>query len=204
MARNYKKNNKAHVNEYTRNWKQENNEHVKEYNHNYFVDNSVQIQARTAKNHARYRKENPQFRFAMSLRKRIRTMIKKKSDNSMNLIGCSAEFFVRWIEYQSVGSGFNLDNYGVLWQLDHVVPCCNYDLEKEVHQLLCFHWSNHQPLGCIENASKNNKIDLEMIRNQAKKATEFLNLFNSEQLDLVTKTPIFVNVFIQESQNTKH
>lgn len=42
-------------------------------------------------------------------------------------------------------SGMTLENYGKVWDLDHVVPCAWFDLTKESHQRACFHISNVRP-----------------------------------------------------------
>jgi hypothetical protein len=194
MSRAYKAANKEHVNAYTRDWKKDNAEHVKEYNHDYFIDNQVDIQARNLINQTRYYRENPAFKFAKTIRKRMLSVIKNKASNSMDILGCPIEFFTLWIDFQMYGTQFTFENHGSLWQMDHVAPCASYDLTNAKHQLLCFHWSNHQPLGCMENLVKNNKIDINMIFNQSEKAKTFLTLLNENQKEDVTIAPIYVNV----------
>jgi hypothetical protein len=206
MSCRYKSNNKAHVNEYTKKWKKENMVHVKQYNHDYFRENSIKIQARNRKNVKRYLKENPNFRYAHSIRRRTRKLIKRKGFRYVDLIGCSTEFFVAWINFQMQGTKYTFENYGTLWHLDHVIPCSSFDLSNDINQLLCFHWSNHQPLDRVENMAKNNNIDMNMICNQADKAKKFIENLTPSILDKVyTKCPIFVNEMIQliKSQTTK-
>lgn len=67
-----------------------------------------------------------------------------------------------WIEYQ-----FNeimaWDNYGIVWEIDHVVPCSSFDLTNEDNKKTCFHWTNLRPLCKRENALKSDKICHETI-----------------------------------------
>ena len=51
------------------------------------------------------------------------------------------------------------DNYGEYWTIDHVYPCCEYDLTIEDNIYQCFNWRNLRPLIKIKNYEKTNKID---------------------------------------------
>jgi len=46
-------------------------------------------------------------------------------------------------------------NYGIGgWEIDHIKPCCHFDLSKPEEQEKCFHYSNLRPLWATENRSK--------------------------------------------------
>lgn len=49
------------------------------------------------------------------------------------------------------------DNYGSLWEVDHVISVSYYKMDNKADVLECFHYSNTQPLMCSENRSKYNK-----------------------------------------------
>jgi len=49
--------------------------------------------------------------------------------------------------------GMTWENYGE-WQVDHKIPCVNFDLAKESEQYRCFHYSNLQPLWAEDNLRK--------------------------------------------------
>ena len=47
------------------------------------------------------------------------------------------------------------DNYGSYWHVDHIIPCCKFDLTDPEQQLKCFHYTNLQPLEATANLRKN-------------------------------------------------
>jgi hypothetical protein len=47
------------------------------------------------------------------------------------------------------------DNFGKVWELDHVIPIAWFDLKDKSQVKKCFHYSNFQPLLCFDNRSKN-------------------------------------------------
>jgi len=61
-------------------------------------------------------------------------------------------FLKKWIEWQ-FNSNMTWENYGSYWHIDHVIPCSQYELNKDV-----FKWNNLRPLEKFKNLSKNNKI----------------------------------------------
>lgn len=57
-------------------------------------------------------------------------------------LGCTQWEFREHMESQMSGDMW-WDNYGTLWEVDHVVPVCKFDLPKEIFQ--CFHYTNLRP-----------------------------------------------------------
>ena len=51
------------------------------------------------------------------------------------------------------------DNYGIIWQIDHVNPICNFDLTCVEQQKLAFHWTNTRPLNSTINLSRSKISD---------------------------------------------
>jgi hypothetical protein len=54
------------------------------------------------------------------------------------------------------------DNYGrkngiKCWEIDHIRPCCTFDLSKPKEQKKCFYYTNLQPLWATENLKKGGK-----------------------------------------------
>lgn len=101
------------------------------------------------------------LRLSSCLRKRINSVLKgkSKSANTMELIGCSIDYLKNHLENR-FQPGMSWDNYGrgdnnkQEWHVDHLIPCCKFDLTKEDEQRKCFHFSNLQPLWSVDNIKK--------------------------------------------------
>ncbi len=96
-----------------------------------------------------------EFRIKNCLRRRIRKLIesgKRLTNATRILLGCSIREFTQHIEKQ-FQPGMSWDNYGE-WELDHIKPCCQFDLTQIEQQRLCFHFSNYRPLWAIDNRSR--------------------------------------------------
>jgi len=78
-----------------------------------------------------------------------------KSASTIELLGCSIDFFKSYIEGM-FHDGINWDNMGE-WHIDHIKPCKLFDLSKEEEQRKCFHYTNLQPLLAIDNLKKGAK-----------------------------------------------
>lgn len=96
----------------------------------------------------------------------------RKSNKTSHYVGCSLEFLKAWIEYQFLPD-MSWQNYGD-WHIDHVVPCCKFDLSKEDEQLHCFNWTNLQPLWARDNLQKSGSLFPELVAEHKKKVSEFL------------------------------
>jgi hypothetical protein len=103
----------------------------------------------------RAKRSEPSFRLAKNLRCRVNHALKRnsKSAPTIALLGCSIEDF--WIYLESrFEVGMTRENYGKVWEVDHIIPCAIFDLSKIEHQRRCFHFSNLQPLFALKNRSK--------------------------------------------------
>ena len=100
------------------------------------------------------------FRIEMNIRSNIGASIKNNSkcNHSIELLGCSVEFFKQHIERQ-FRTGMTWNNYGKFgWHYDHIIGVCNFNLSKEDEQYKCFNYTNYQPLWCKDNWSKKRYI----------------------------------------------
>jgi hypothetical protein len=138
-AKDYREKNKDLVREKNKEWyDSKGREHRKEYRKKRLeLDRQYEQQ--------RYYND-PNFRMRKILRTRLLKTIKgiKTSKSLMRYIDIDISTFVNWIEYQW-HDNMSWDNYGVLWEVDHVVPCSSYDLTLEDDKSKCFHWSNMRP-----------------------------------------------------------
>lgn len=94
------------------------------------------------------------YRIKIRLSYRIRSVLNGwiKTDTTQNLIGCSIVFLRKHLESQ-FKPGMSWENYGK-WHIDHIRPCCSFNLCDPTEQKECFHWSNLRPLWSKENVLK--------------------------------------------------
>lgn len=119
-------------------------------------------------------------RITQSLRKRLHDVVKYRKHMNLyfNLLGCTKEFLMKWFEYIfEEDRQFNMtwDNYGTVWQIDHVTPCAYFNLENEIDQKICFHWTNLCPVLKQYNLTKQDKIVRNDQLKQIIRITDFTN-----------------------------
>lgn len=106
------------------------------------------------------RKSDLNYRVKENLRTRVHHAVKgisKKSDYTMNLIGCSIIELKKYLESQFIDN-MSWDNYGK-WHIDHIKPCSLFDMTDKEQQKECFNYKNLQPLWAEDNLKKNNKYE---------------------------------------------
>jgi hypothetical protein len=128
------------------------------YDLDYRQNNKQKIQQHK-RNWENKNKNNPLHKIKRNLRRRVHHAIKDnyKSAATFELIGCSAEQFKIYLESLFL-ENMSWDNYGSEWHIDHIIPCCNFDLSKEEEQRKCFHYTNQQPLWVKDNLKKAKRI----------------------------------------------
>lgn len=99
------------------------------------------------------------FKLLVNLRNRIGHALsgKSKSLHTKELLGCP----IVWLETHLESlfkPGMTWANHGPVWHVDHIKPCAKFDLTDSAQQLICFHWTNLQPLFAGENLSKSNRL----------------------------------------------
>ena len=153
----YRKQNAEKIKEQSKAWYQQNREQMKAYMKAYRKQNRDKRRI-----YVRNRlKTDINFKIANNLRTRVRKVLKgeRKSKNTMDLIGCSADFLKKHLENQ-FQPGMSWDNYGYNgWHVDHILPCASFDLGDPKQQQKCFHYTNLQPLWAKDNISKGAKIN---------------------------------------------
>jgi hypothetical protein len=127
----------------------------------YYQNNKEEVIKQTMEYQNKKKKTDPDFKIEKYLRTRIYTAFTsrglKKSNRTWKYIGCTSDFFRKWIEFQ-LYDGMTLENYGEFWHIDHVKPCSSFDLSKEEDIEKCFSWRNMRPLRSDKNKKKNDKI----------------------------------------------
>lgn len=148
--RKYRKSNieyRKRQNEFTKEWRKKNKCKTQGYRKKWHLEN----------------KDKPEYKTIKNLRRRLREVLKgqKKSNSFMLLLGCSIEFFIEYME-SKFEPGMTWENYGNpngdhsnCWHVDHIKPCCSFDLSDPEQQKICFHYTNLQPLWGKDNLRKN-------------------------------------------------
>lgn len=127
----------------------------REHNSRYYQEHKDSIHR-----YRRARRETtPSFRLADALRSRLRTALhgKQKSGSAVEDLGCSIPEFRLYIENQ-FEEGMSWDNYGEVWELDHVIPLNQFDLSNRMELLEACNWLNIRPLSCEDNRSRPRQI----------------------------------------------
>lgn len=102
------------------------------------------------------RDTEPLYRLRHNLSTRLYMAVGKKVGNTFELVGCSRDDLVSHLESKFT-AGMEWTNYGK-WHVDHIKPCCSFDLSDPGEQKKCFNWVNLQPLWASDNCSKGGRV----------------------------------------------
>lgn len=131
--------------QYVKKFYYNNFEKVNSYHIKYHHDNKKERREYERKHHI----NNISFKLAHSVRSRIITSIKqyggKKLTKSLELTGCNGHELKQYLESQFKPE-MTWSNHGIIWEIDHIIPCSKFDLIDPEQQKQCFHFSNLQPL----------------------------------------------------------
>lgn len=105
--------------------------------------------------HKQRRARDPAYKAMMAARGRLNTMLlgAMSSHRKRELIGCSLVQLKRHIESQFL-LGMTWENRGVVWELDHIIPCRMFNFTRQTDIWKCFHYRNLQPLWKWANRAK--------------------------------------------------
>ena len=143
--------NKDKINTQKKQWRLDNYEYCLEKDKLYYQNNKEKVHAYQRQK----RKEDPLFKLANNIRRRINLFIKRKyGKKSEQILGCSYKELIIHLEKQ-FDSKMTWNNYGTYWHVDHKKALGSVSSEEEII-LLC-HYTNLQPLEAIENIRKGNK-----------------------------------------------
>jgi hypothetical protein len=181
MCRDYKRRNKEKIAAYNKNYKEEHREEISEYNHLYNKENREAIQMRQTKTQRERVKKDENFKLARKYRGILQDHVKKgfeiKDERSIEIYSCESELIQLWFENLFTDE-MSWENHGTLWHVDHIKPCCMFNLTNSDELKECFHWSNLRPSFIIENQRKNNKFDEQLIEEYKLISNQFLEEYN--------------------------
>ena len=128
----------------------------------YYAKNKDKILENNRKNRKRKYKEDIQFNLNIKTRRRIWSALKyagaKKSEKTIDLLGCSFEEYKEYIESLFVdGMGWDNVSSGEI-HIDHIIPICSFDLTNPKELAMAFNYKNTQPLWAIDNFRKSGNI----------------------------------------------
>ena len=129
----YNEENREKINEYHRKWKEERRN----------TDECYKLQTNTSRR----------------IRYELNTVLKgKKTKRTTELIGCSIEKLKAHLEAM-FQEGMTWENYGKLWEIDHIIPCAAWNLVEEFDNICCWNYRNLRPLLKHHNRSKHSKYE---------------------------------------------
>lgn len=158
----YLKRNKEHISEYSKKyvrenkeiikekrkvWNKNNREKIKEYYKSY-LPNYINSGKRKESN-KKYQlknKNNPQYKLRQNISSRIYDALKKnyKKSKTSELLGCKIDFYKLYLESLFFPE-MTWENYGKIWEIDHIIPCSKFDLLDLESQKQCFNYMNTEP-----------------------------------------------------------
>jgi len=138
-----------------------------------YFDRYNLVRSRYSANYARWLKD-PEFKIAHLLRLRTRKLLQGiiRAGRSCEFLGCTLARFKLWLEF-NFSKGMTFDNHGSMWHIDHVIPCCQFDLTDPEQQKACFHWTNMKPMLARENCSKSGRLVNDEMPTQLARLAEF-------------------------------
>lgn len=123
----------------------------------YYQKNKKGINERRKKRYKEKYYNDPKYKMKILLRGRFRSVVIKKHQSSIDC-GCSVDELISHIESQFI-DGMTWENHGKNgWHIDHIKPCCSFDLTDPQQQKECFHYTNLRPLWAIDNLKKGGKF----------------------------------------------
>jgi len=104
---------------------------------------------------------DPNYKLLRRIRDRHSKAVKRagkyKNFRTTDLLGCNSIFLREYIESKFLPT-MSWENYGKVWNIDHIYPLSKVDWDNpEMVKMVC-HYTNLQPLFCVENIIKSNKI----------------------------------------------
>lgn len=101
----------------------------------------------------KYKKGNGKL--SESIRARVHHALRgyKNCGSPIRSLGCSIEFLRDYIE-SKFSDGMNWDNWGTIWELDHIKHLASFDLTDRAQFLVACHYTNLQPLSVAAHKRK--------------------------------------------------
>lgn len=118
------------------------------------------------------RLNDPSYRVKLNLRTYLSKLVKKQKGKA-KYFGCPFEFLIKWLEF-NFDKYMTMNNYGIYWHIDHVIPCSSFDFTNDFDTAKCFNWTNLRPLKGIENCSRKDNVTTKELLDQKIQVNHFI------------------------------
>ena len=142
----------------TKMWVKNNKERSRQIKKQHYENNKSKYIERSKEWKKEKCNSDPSYKVLLSCRSRLNKIVREqdgsKPDSTLNIIGCSTNDLKLHLEKQFT-DGMSWENYGFYgWHVDHIRPCCSFDLTDPEQIKECFHYTNLQPLWAKDNLAK--------------------------------------------------
>lgn len=113
-------------------------------------------------NRAKHRHKDRAAQIRNVINGRLRSLLlgrkrRKQISVAEEYLGCTIEFYKSYIELQFTDD-MTWENWGQLWEIDHLRPCHTFDLHDPVAVKKCFSYKNTRPLEKLKNTWNGKKV----------------------------------------------
>lgn len=159
-------------------WRKDNPEREAETKKRYVCENRDKLNEYHRKWKEEKRNTDATYKLKTNISRRIRyelnTLLKgKKTKRTTELLGCSIEEFKTHLE-SKFQEGMCWNNYGKVWEIDHIIPCNAWNLAEEFDSICCWNYRNLHPLLKEDNRRKKAKYN----ENDKQKYIEIMKSLN--------------------------
>ena len=178
----------------TKDYYQRNSERIKANTKQYYIDNYDEVKKQRSEYVKRKIRTDPLYKLKRNLRNRLYYALKKKSwkknTHFAQYIGCALEDLKAHIQNQ-FKDDMTWDNYGQIWDIDHIVPLTYAKNDEEMYKLC--HYTNLQPMYTLEN------------RNIKREKISPKDLYKIEQIDnKLANTIVTIEHYLERSCPAKY
>jgi hypothetical protein len=148
---------------YLKKWREEHPTAHKEY----VQDNRDRINTLTRKSRQIRRDTDEGYVFRQNMTSLISKFMRnpgKGISKAEDYLGCSIKQLRYYIESQ-FKEGMTWENYGEIWEIDHIIPCTSFNLASEEERKICFHYTNMRPLEWMQNRTNQKEVDRKWLKN---------------------------------------
>lgn len=135
-------------------------------------------------------------------KKRLQIALRRQYSSSANgkeietLLCTSKQGFIGHINKFRL-DGMEIENFGKVWSLDHIVPVELFDLNNPHEKRLCYHYLNIMPMFNVDNRMKGASVHFSLEKLESlKNAPEFSSGTIPSFTQTSGETALYTNVYI--------